>query len=278
MEAIEQRLPGSSLVGKVLFPILLLVALYYLYNFLFGTSGLEAKNVINTIRDANPDKGYITLADSLPAIYEGGEFTINGWIYINDYGVRQGLNKHVFSLGGDDFLTLLVYLGPNKSSLNVRVHTKESGSTTTSSSVDDLSVSGLTSIFNTPQSEGSLISSSRPCDIQSIDLQKWIQVTIALNNKTCDVYIDGKLARSCILPSFYKVHKRNFTLNVCEYNGFGGFVSNVSAYNYALNPEQVWRLYMAGPGPQYGFLDYLKSLFDPNALKSLEFPKVNVTA
>ena len=85
MEAIEQRLPGTSLIGKIVFPILLLVALYYLYIFLFGPNGLEGKTVINTIRDANPDKGYITLADSLPAIYEGGEFTINGWIYTNSF-------------------------------------------------------------------------------------------------------------------------------------------------------------------------------------------------
>ena len=59
---------------------------------------------------------------------------------------------------------------------------------------------------------------------------------------------------------------------------FGGFVSNVSAYNYALNPEQIWRLYMAGPGAQYGFLDYLKSLFDPKAAAAFDYPKQNITA
>jgi hypothetical protein len=131
-------------------------------------------------------------------------------------------------------------------------------------------------MFGNLQQENSLIYTPRACDITSIDLQKWVQVTVCLNNKTCDVYLDGKLARSCVLPSFYKVDKSNLALSLCDYNGFGGFISNTSAYNYALNPEQVWRLYMAGPGPQYGFLDYLKSLFDPKALSALDYPKQNI--
>jgi len=48
-----------------------------------------------------------------------------------------------------------------------------------------------------------------------------------------------------------------------------------TAYNYALNPDEIWRLYMSGPGPQYGAMDWLKSLFDPKAIGSLEYPKMN---
>ena len=273
-----------SMISKLVFPVLALVALYYLYKFLFSANGMEGKTVINGIKDANPDKPYITLGDQLPAIYEGGEYTLNTWIYINDYSINRGRNKHVISIGGSSFLTLAVFLGPYKNSLNVRVHTKAGGAGTVAPAAQgptsgevDLSVSNLNSMFQQLQQDTSLISSSRPCDISSVDLQKWIQVTVVLNNKTCDVYMDGKLARSCILPSFYKVDKSNLTLRVGEYGGFGGFVSNVSAYNYALNPEQIWRLYMSGPGPQYGLGDYLKSLFDPTALGAFEYPKKNIT-
>ena len=55
--------------------------------------------------------------------------------------------------------------------------------------------------------------------------------------------------------------------------GFEGFLSNVEVFDYTLNPEQVWRLYMAGPGPKVGMLDYLKSLFDPQGSVSLMYPK-----
>lgn len=284
MNSVEQRLPSAGLIGTFVFPILALVALYYLYKWLFGPNGMEGKQVISSIKDARPDKPYITTASDLPAIYEGGEYSINGWIYINDYSIRRGLNKHVFSIGGSSFLTLAVFLGPYKSSLSVRVSTRTSGSVATAAASpnpldasEDLSLKNIGTMFTSVQSESSLLTGSRPCDIPSIDMQKWVQVSICLNGKTVDVYIDGKLARSCILPLDYKVDKSNLALRICEYNGFGGFVSNVSAYNYALNPEQVWRLYMAGPGAQYGIMDYIKSLFDPKAMGALDYPKQNIT-
>ena len=273
-------------VSSIIFVILALVALYYLYQFLFAKSGLEGTNIYTAIMAANPDKPYVTRADSIPAIYEGGEYSLNFWVYINDYSINRGMNKHIISIGGSSFLTLAVFLGPYKNSLNVRVHTAGSGgvvptagpSPSPNSGPEDLSVKNLTTLFGTLQTDSSLISTSRPCDISSIDMQKWVQVSILLNNKTCDVFMDGKLARSCILPTFYKVDRTGLTLNVCDYKGFGGYVSNVSAYNYALNPEQVWHMYMSGPGASYGIGDYLKSLFDPKALGSLDYPKQNITA
>jgi hypothetical protein len=286
METIRSKLPEGGLIMKILFPIIILVLLYQLYNFLFGANGLEGKLVINNIRTARPDKGYIVISDNktFPAFYQGGEVTLNGWIYINDYSINRGYNKHVFSLGGTGFLTLAIFLGPYTNTLNIRVHTRDESNNSTalssvpgpSSTMDDLRDTNLPTIFRTLQQEGSLLNSSRPCDIQSIDLQKWIQITVTLNNKTCDVYMDGKLARSCILPSFFKVDKRNMAFRACEYGGFGGFISNASVYNYALNPEQIWRLYMAGPGPQLGIMDYVKSIFDPESMQTIDYPKQNI--
>lgn len=286
MDQVETMLPGSGLIGKIVFFILAMVALYYLYQFLFGSNGLEGQTVLNKIVTASPDNAYITTADKLPVLYEGGEYTVNFWVYINDYGVNLGRNKHVLSLGGSSFLTLAVFLGPYKNSLSVRVHSRDGSVVGVSEAPanpspndnnDNLAVSNLRNIFDTLQQDNGLLNSLRPCDIPTIDLQKWVQVSVVLNNKTCDVYLDGKMARSCVLPSFFKVDKSNMSLKVADYKGFGGFVSNVSAYNYALNPEQIWKLYMSGPGPQYGLLDYLKSLFDPKALGSLDYPKQNIT-
>ena len=275
---------SGGVLGKVVFVILALVALYYLYQYLFGPSGLEGKVVLDGISAANPSPAYTTSIDNLPAIYEGGEYAVNTWIYINDYAVNRGKNKCIFTLGGRTFLTLAVYLGAYKNSLNVRVHTKNSspGSivpagnapSPASGIANDLSAATLNTIFGNMQSDGSLLANLQPCDIPSVDLHKWVQVTVCLNNKTCDVYLDGKLARSCVLPSFFKVDRTNLTLNVADYDGFGGYVSNVSAYNYALNPEQVWQLYMSGPGKNYTFMAYLTAMFTPSFDPS--YPKQNI--
>lgn len=278
MEQVAASVP-SGILPKVILFIVILVALYYLYSFLTSNSGLEGNIVINSVKTAAPDPltGYTTTGDALPAIYEGGEASFNTWVYINNYSVKSGHNKHLLSFGGSEFLTCLLYLGPYKNTLSVRVQTRPAVDSSNTSDVD-LRTDKVNSLFVSSQTESSLLDPNTPCDISSIELQKWVQVTVVLNNKTCDVYLDGKLTRSCILPSFYRVDKNDTKLSICKHGGFGGFVSNVSVYNYALNPEQIWKLYMTGPGPQYSLWEYITSIFSPSSAMTLDYPKKNITA
>jgi hypothetical protein len=279
MEQVAAITPSGTLPKVILF-VVLFVALYYLYTFLTSNSGLQGNTILNAISSATPGTPYTATGDGLPAVYEGGELSLNTWVYINDYSVNRGQNKHVISIGGGQFLTCLVYLGPYKNVLSVRVQTTPpstaAGSAVPTSSDVDLRVTTVNSMFGTVVNENSLLEPSSACDINSVDMQKWVQVTVTLNNKTCDVYLDGKLSRSCILPSFFRVDRSNMKLSVCDHGGFGGFVSNVSAYNYALNPEQIWNLYMNGPGPQYSVMQYITSLFSPSSAMQLDYPKKNI--
>ena len=40
--------------------------------------------------------------------------------------------------------------------------------------------------------------------IKNIAIQKWNCLTLSVDNKTLDVYLDGKLRNSFILPGIYK--------------------------------------------------------------------------
>ena len=263
-----------SKVTTIVVVILLVIALYYLYNFLYGTSGITRTDVFNgpklAMRQDKP--ATVTLPDALPALYEGGEYSVSFWMYINNYAHRANFNKHVLTLGPSatadtNYDTLRVYLGPNTSSLAVRVDTGSSPNRLIRSTYDNL--------FST-QSTGADPSAPFPtCDLVSVDLQRWVNITIVINGRSSDVYMDGKLARSCVLNSFFRVDPSGYQLTLLDKHGFGGYISNTSAFGYALNPEQVYRMYMAGPGPQYDFLGWLKSLFDPKAASSMEYPKMN---
>ena len=273
MQAVNSS-TGSSSASKVISVIIMLVLLYYVYLFLFAPSDMVGQVVINSIKSGSPDKAYTVSVGqtqgTIPAPLSGGEYSVNMWIYVNDYSVNRGLNKHILNIGGASYSTLVVFLGPYKNTLSVRVKTDDS-------STGEFSESAVRTLFTSLQSGSSLLDISKPCDINSVDLQKWVQVTVVLNNKICDVYIDGKMARSCILPSFFRVDKSSTKMTICDYKGFGGFVSNTSAYNYALNPEQIWRLYMTGPGPQYTFSEYVTSIFTPSKELSFGYPKQNIT-
>ena len=77
------------------------------------------------------------------------------------------------------------------------------------------------------------------------------------------MYYDGKLARSCVVPSFYKVDAGGYSANLLAYGGFGGEISTTTMYDSALNPEQVYKQYMAGPQPITNIVSWFSSFFTP---------------
>jgi hypothetical protein len=77
--------------------------------------------------------------------------------------------------------------------------------------------------------------------------------------------MDGKLARSCVLPSNYRVDGGGYSATLLGYGGFGGFIKNVNMYGGALAPDAVYTNYMVGPDQPVDFWDYLKSFFDPDS-------------
>jgi hypothetical protein len=275
---------NSSSSGKlvpVVVIILGLVGLYYLYQYLFGPRGTTPYTLLDKTRAANtdPSQPIVITSDKLPSIYEGGEFTVSAWIYITNWSYRSGMNKSILTLGGPNFDTIRVYLGGTKPSLNVRLQTREASGAnntvptgapaaaapTTSSTmpVESLDKGTQNAVFNVLQTDSGLLDSSPLCDLPDIDMQRWVNVTIAVNGRTVDVYMDGKLARSCVLPSFYKVDAGGYSAYLLSYGGFGGEISNVRMYDGALNPEQVYKNYMAGPEPITSFTNWFKSAFGP---------------
>lgn len=244
--------------------VLGIVGLYYLYKYLFAASSVEIANLLSGSQPANvdPTAPIMIPAASLVPLYEGGEFTLSMWVYVNNWSYRQGMNKYILGIGGNTFDTIRVYLGANKTQLHVRLQTAEIGAVpggnsspnTASipitaqsvSSTTNLAVSNLPQQFGTLQTDSGLLDSTEICDLPSIDLQRWVNITIAVNGRTTDVYMDGKLARSCVLPSFYKVDSA-YKATLLNYGGFGGNLATVNMYGTALNPSDIYKIYATGP-------------------------------
>ena len=273
---------NTGLLGHlktVIVYLVVAVALYYLYQYFYSSSGgqgvvlLAGKNKADETLlrpDGKTALNPITTS-ALPGIYEGGQFSVEFWIYISNWNVKLGKNKHIFSLGGQNFDTIRIYLAPFKSDLRVRVHTKEVGQVLTETSmINELPASNRQDTFNNLNVDSQLTNPDQICDIADLDLQRWLHVVVTVSNRTVDTYLDGKLARSCVLPTFYKVDN-NYMANILQYGGFGGYVSNVTVYDYSLSPDIVYHNYMSGPTVQAGsILDWLKSFFVPGN------PDVNV--
>lgn len=259
MESINSSFPAARSIGGIIVVILGAVALYYLYKYVYGVEGLSSESVITTAIAGNTKTKPALYP--IPPIYEGGEYSITFWTYITGFKDQTGLNKHILEIRGVDYSTLVVGLGAHRNKLMVRVNTAGGSSLSGRTS---LSTNEVKDLFRTTQvASGLLEQGLELCDLPEIDLQRWVCISIVLNGRTCDLYMDGKLARSCVLPGPFKVDPKGYQMKLLDFDGFDGFLSDVYCYQYALNPDQAYRIYMAGPSDTAAssFVGWLKSIF-----------------
>ena len=83
------------------------------------------------------------------------------------------------------------------------------------------------------------------CFVEDFPLQKWVHVVISQYNQVLDVYLDGKLRSSCVMPGFPMLTQENLVL--CPNDGFSGQITNVVYYNTALGVDEIYHVYRDGP-------------------------------
>jgi hypothetical protein len=131
--------------------------------------------------------------------------------------------------------------------------------------------SGYDSYVRTPSMDPTVLNTdhitpNEICDLVELPIQRWVHVGVVLWNRTTDIYLNGKLVRSCILKGIPKVPWKD-NLYVAADGGFDGSMAQLRYFNRALNATEMYKLYSKGP-------------LHWSLLKSFEdiFPKVHVAA
>ena len=83
------------------------------------------------------------------------------------------------------------------------------------------------------------------CAIANVPVQKWVNLVLSVYGRTMDLYIDGKLVRTCLLPGIASVNN-NANIYVTPAGGFDGWTSKLQYYPNSLNPQEVWNIYTKG--------------------------------
>ena len=241
---------------NILYVVVFVIALYYLYLFLVKGNELEVQ-VLNGEAVAIKPAVYTLPKNPEVRVKQGGEYTISFWMYIHSWDYRSGLPKSVLqivdsNLRGSTLFTSILY--PNEQKLMVRIHTEKHGDDmdyTLNSNFDNLLGGNAGAQMFSP-------SMSTPmCDIQDIDLQRWINITVSVNGRIVDVYYDGKLNRSCVLPDIPSAPDSGTqSVLIGQKGGFGGKISGIQFYAYPLTPDRIYAIYQAGPVSN-NFLGYL---------------------
>lgn len=165
----------------------------------------------------------------------GGAYGMQWWMFIKDWNYGYGKDKQVLARADPTNTQVLnpsVALHPtdNTMRITVSVFPDESGSSSKtqpapaghSGSTDDVFV----------------------CEVPNLPLQDWFSVSMTVFGRNLDVYIDGKLVKSCLLPGVPKPASGDITM--AGNGGFSGSLCGFTHYSRMLVPADASSFYSAG--------------------------------
>jgi hypothetical protein len=93
-------------------------------------------------------------------------------------------------------------------------------------------------------------SSTNDCLIADFPLQKWVNLIISFNGSAMDVYVDGKLVKSCVVNMGSKLNEtQKITLgDATKIQDDIGFITNVKLKAAPIAPQEAWDIYSQGFG------------------------------
>jgi len=83
------------------------------------------------------------------------------------------------------------------------------------------------------------------CSVSNVPIQKWVNLIVSVYGRSMDIYIDGKLVRTCLLPGVASVNN-NANVYVTPSGGFEGWTSKFQYFPSSMNPQQAWNIYTRG--------------------------------
>lgn len=86
--------------------------------------------------------------------------------------------------------------------------------------------------------------SLKKCDISNLPIQRWVHIAMVLHNKTLDIFMNGKLHRSCTFD--VPPHETNGDLHITDNGGFRGYLGDLRYFNRVLSPEAIFSIYNKG--------------------------------
>ncbi len=277
-----------------------LIGLYYLYNWLYGSQGIQSD--VDLVPAGTPldfAKPILAPADGQKAvaqyqitgIQDGGQYSMTFWVYISKtsgFSAADNTKKlaHFIDISNDRFNTTaaskgktLIFVGMNPQNGSLIVRQNNTGDIDINNSKPtstDLSFS-LGSLIDGYSITNNTYTTDDRCDIlNGIEYQRWVMIGVVANSRTLDVYIDGKLARSCVYKTPFGLDAAGApnimaTIGNNVSGNLNGFMASAKFYNYAVTPDKMWSKYMAGPKGEFSFSSFFNTMF------STEFT-VNKTA
>lgn len=218
---------------KIILGVVIVILIYLLYLYFFGDSGA----VLEGMHDASVES--IIPASSVTPAVGSSNYTYSIWVYVSNW--NAGAEKIIFERPGDDSGSFAprVAFARDLNNVNISLATFDS-------------------------------TNPIMCQIESVPLQAWTNIIITINGQALDLYLDGKLVRTCVMNGVPKPSSQNLVLTP-KGRSFQGYTSNFRYINKNVNPREAYAIYKEG----YQTGNWLSSMFNKYRIK-LAFLEDNV--
>ena len=242
----------------IFFIIIVIILLYIIVRYMSSSSttatGLISGTTMQTISAAS--------LSSTSSGVKSSNFTYSVWFYVDDWNYNYGQPKVLFGRVSTAATTTsstasatasstglgtyglssygsnpcpLVTFGAVENNLSVAltVYSESSSAYTTDDSVDPSSAA----IIHT-------------CSVPNVPIQSWCNLLISVYGRTLDIYLDGKLVNTCVLPGIAKITS-DANVYITPVGGFAGWTSKFVYYPNATDPQTAWNIYQDGYGASF---------------------------
>jgi len=198
------------------------------------TGPTSSGDLLNVIHDATTS--VMVPATSAPLSSENqGSYGFQWWMFIQDWNYGYGKEKDV-----------VIRTDPtNNAVMNPRVSLHPTDNTLKFSisifPKDDKSSKNEPAPAGT---NGEATDDVYTCEVTNIPLQSWFSLSMTVFSRNLDIYIDGKLVKSCLLPGVPKPAVGNIMLT--PNGGYSGYMCNFYAYPRMLTPGDALNFFSAG--------------------------------
>lgn len=161
-----------------------------------------------------------------------GTFGLQFWMFLSDWDYNFSKEKTVvkrIATGTSTDVSPWITLHPTDNSLQVKIAiypNTASGTAATSSTGDSFT-----------------------CSVENVPLQRWFAVAVTVFQRNVDIYIDGRLVKSCVLPGVPKPVLGDVIIGD-EATGFSGSVCNLKSYTNMIGPADAQAYANAGTNCQ----------------------------
>lgn len=230
-------------IGTVLLIVVILILLYFLIRYLLADANTMT-GILSGTQMTTVDSSDLASSSSGSST---SNFTYSIWYYLEDWNYRYGEPKVLYGrmsgtsggTGGTPTIEDIsgvnpcpvVFLGPITNNLEI-------GLTVYPGVSDQSAITGTSD------------SQLHRCTVPNVPIQKWTNVLISTYGRTLDVYIDGKLVRTCVMPGVAKINN-DANVYVTPSGGLSGWTSKFQYWPNATSPQEAWNIYMNGYGASW---------------------------